>query len=528
MADRLFSTSFKFNVGFATDLALETGTPSFLTIAQNVMYEASGSMRKAGGTERINSSAITGGPQLIGLHDFWMSNTDGTPTQKFMAVTNDGKVYKEDMDGTFDDITGSATITTDAIPIFCQARDLLIISFSTNDTVLKWAQTGDVASLGGSPPAVRGMAFHVNRVWGWGRNSNPSRLYYSSATDAEDWSGIDTGSIDIDPEDGDRILHCIPFKRALIIFKGPYKGSIHVIDGTSPSGGDAFVRTILTRGLPLQSPHSVIEVGDDIWFGSDRGFHSLAATQKFGNYVGADLTRFHSKYFQTRINRSRLDRVVGLNYVGKGCALWGITPSGQAPNSGVFGISYIRAEEEGLKPFLWNRDCFSAAMRFNPSTYLREPVFGSSDGYALRQDVGTRSLAGGTAYTYLARTPSVILAPVDANGKARISQRVTLNKMYVRSRSVGDYNLTVKVARDGGAFTSHSVNQGYQGFLLGTSVLGTGVLGANDIQTVGVDLSGEARTVALELEQAGVNQDAEVYDVALEWSFGTQGGSPHT
>lgn len=518
MADRLNTTLFDFQGGFATDLAPQVRELNFLVRAENLIYETSGAVRKVGGATAINGTAITGGPDVTGLFDFWLSGTGGISTQRLVAMSGDSNLWSSS-GGNFTSITGAAVLTANTIPVFAQARDLLTIWTSNNDTPLRWNQTGNVASLGGTPPVGRGMVFHVNRGWAWGTNANPSRLFFSSSTDIQDWTGADTGSIDIDPEDGDRIVGAASHKGRLIVFKGPNKGSIHQIAGTAPTGSDAFSRTLLVRGIALQTHNAIIEVGDDFWFMSERGCHSLAATEAFGNFAEADLTRFLKGYFRNSINRSRLDRVWGVNYAHKSASLWTMTATGNSENQEVLGLSYVRLREGGVQPFTWpGRGCISACMRVNPTTLLREPVFGTTDGFAMRQDVADRSIGGSTSYNFRVTSPQIILAAADSAGNPKGDQPVFLSDVYVRSRPVGNYNVTIDVTRDNNAAEQFTFNQGTTGAIWGTDVFGTGVFGGGVLQTVyasGGGLAGECRSVRLDIQQGGLNQDADIYEVGI-------------
>ena len=513
------------SVGFATDLATQVRQFTHYEAAENVMYELSGAVRKCGGDSRINATAITGAPSLTGMFDFWRAGGAATFTQKFVTMTSDSKIYKEDMDGVFDDITGAATITANAIPVFCQARDLLIICDDRNDTPLKWNQTGNVASLAGIPPVARGMIFHHNRPWAWGVNANPSRLYYGSSTDAEDWSGADTGSIDIDPEDGDRIIGTTSYKKRLVIFKGPNKGSIHILSGTAPTGSDAFVRTPLTKGIPLQTHNSIIDVADDKWFMSHKGIHSLVATEQFGDFSGRFLTRFLHTFFR-EMNRSRLNQVWGVPYTDKSCALWVYPSSGNSTNNRTLGLSYLQLEEEGIKPFIWTRGGASAAIRLNPTSRLNQVVFGNTAGFALLEDQTSRSITPSTAYNMKLTTPRFLFAEMDSEGKIKPNNQGTLQRTSLRSVSTGNWNVAVKIQRDKVEGLSYNFNQGEDltttaGFILGTSRLGIDTLGGGSStggpQIKFADTPGEARTIQLEITQGGVNEDAQLYEAVVEW-----------
>ena len=69
MADKTYPTIFNFKGGYATDLAPQVRELNFLTRAENVIYEVSGASRKIGGGVRVNSSQISGAPDVVGMFD---------------------------------------------------------------------------------------------------------------------------------------------------------------------------------------------------------------------------------------------------------------------------------------------------------------------------------------------------------------------------------------------------------------------------------------------------------------------------
>jgi len=513
------------DVGLATDLPMQERQLTHYRTNENVMYEQSGAIRKCGGDSRVNATTIASSPTITGEFDFWRAGTNGTFTQKFVVMTSNSKIYKDDMDGTFDDITGSAVITSSAIPVFCQARDTLLIFTNLNDTPLKWTQTGNVDTLGGTPPAGRGGIFHLNRVWIWSGNDFPSRITFGSSTDIEDYTGADTGFIDIDPDDGDRIIGCAVYKKHLIIFKGPNHGSIHIISGTAPTGGDAFARTPLTRGIALQSHQSILAVNDDIWFWSNRGIHSLAATQQFGNFAGAFLTRFLHSFFRNQINRAGFSRVQGVNHAEKGCALWVYPGNGSATNNRTFGLSYLNAEK-GLKAFTWTRGGASATIRINPSSMLHEVAYGGvADGFVTLQDQAAREVAPNTAYSMRIVTPHLLFAEQDAAGRPRPYGMGTVTRLALRSLSTGNWNVNISMQRDTVESTGHTFNQGALltttgGFILGTSRLSIDTFGGGATagpQLMFSDAYGEARSVQFSITQGGWLEDAHLFELGLDW-----------
>ena len=505
-----------FRGGLRTDMIPQVHFDKWLedpwfTRCENRLFEQSGAARKLGGSTRINTTAITGSPDVMGMYDFWLTGASGSFTQKFMAVTGDSKIYKEDMDGVFDDITGAATITASAIPVFETFADLLMIFFSTNDTPLKWNQTGNVASLGGSPPAGRGCVIHANRAWIFGENANPSRWRYSAYGDPETWSGSDSGTLTIDDDDGDRIICGESYKDRLITWKGPNKGSIHFVEGLTPA--DFAVRKMII-GNPMQGPNGAVGVGDDIWFLTRSGVYSLAATERYGNFTQSDLARFNKGLFRDTINLNQLARSWGQHYAHKSCAIWTLTQSGITDPDLILSISYARLAEQGLQTSTWpRRGCFSAAIRNNPTTRLDELISGTTDGFCERQDTATRTLANNNAYNFLMETPQLIVAPIEAG-----DQPVTLQRSYMKSRPLGAWNVTVDVQRDARAAESYNFDQGAASFLLGTDLLGIGILGGGVAQTVVQNLLGEASSVKLTFKQGGIGQDADLHEFGIDWT----------
>jgi len=524
MPNRKQTQVYQFQGGFATDLALQTRSLDYLVKAENLIYDVNGGVRKVGGATRLNTTTITASPSVLGMFDFWVGGVAGSFTQFFVVTTSNGKVINFGTAGTESDITGAATIGTNAYPVFVQARDLLTMWWSDGSAPLIWTGTGNVAALGGTPPVARCATFHLNRLFAAGTNANPSRLFYSSSVNAQDWTGADTGSFDIDPEDGDKIVGLMSYKRKLFIFKGPNKGSIHVLSGTAPTGADAFSRSILMRGLALQSPNSLVEVGDDVLFMSQHGIHSLVATDKFADFQESLVTRFLMGYFRDLINRNLLNQVWGVNYASKGMVVWTLVKTGDTTNKQVFGLSYIRRAEEGIKPFLWNRACQSAAIRHNPSTGNKELVFGSNDGFVLRQDTSDRNIESSSAYTMQIVTPQLVLGSQDNVGSQRYDQPVTLHRMYLRTKPVGSYDINVVVQRDNEAPESYAFDQGSSSFILGTNVLGDN-LGGGNLQIGVVDLVGECRSVSLGITQGGYNEDANIYELAIEFTPISESGS---
>jgi len=508
--------------GFATDLAPEERDITYNVRAENIIFEASRAVRKCGGGTRLNSTALSGAPSTLGQFDYYKAGTAGSFTQVYVVTTSDSKVYCEESPsgspGVFTDRTGALSIGASAIPVFVQAKDVLTIWFSDASAPATYNNTGAAAALSGTPPAARCACWHGNRMWAGGTNANPSRLYYSAYGSATVWSGEDTGALDIDSEDGDRIVGLVSHKNALIIFKGPNKGSIWMITGSTPEGDDGFSEQIIVRGIPLQTHNSIVHVGDDVWFMSDRAIHSLSAVARYGDFEEEAITKYLFGYFRDTVSRTRLSSVWAANDAQRGAVFFALTNVAGSTNNEALGISYIRPDE-GLKPFTWTlASCQSIGLRTNPTTKLRELIFGDNAGFLVRMNQATRIMPATTAYTGHLTTPAIIMDAQDSQGAPRIDQPVSLESLWLRRASVGNYDVSVSLARDEKAAQTFTFNQGASGFLLGTSILGTDSMGGQPVLSGGVRAEGRARTVTVDITQSGPSQDMNLYELGLEYT----------
>lgn len=551
-------------MGLATDMSPEAREITHFTTAENVSYQVSGSVRKVGGSQRMNGTAIGGSPGVVGIFDFWRAGSSGTATQQVVVVDSTGKIFRLTA-STPIDISGTVAFTvTGSRPVFCQFQDLLTIWSSAGDAPRKWNQSGAVELLAGAPPSARVATVHKGRIWAGATNANPSRLFFSTLGAAEIWTGNDTGAIDIDPEDGDRIVGLTSHKGDLLIFKGPYKGSIHRLLGSAPTGSDAFSLEPLIKGVALQTQNSIVDVGDDVWFMSDRGVHSLSATQRFGNFTEGDLSRFLRQLFAEQINRTLMDRVWGVHYPHRSCVIWtlaGRSGSASANNDMALVFSYIRQQEESLKVSTWYRSCLSAAIVIDPATLTRDLAFGTSDGFIERQDITRRALAsppsGGfilgtdllgtgrlgdafvsnTAYNFRIVTPQISIADTyrlqdevpfsraEVMGQHHAEQAVILERLYLRSEPLGPFDVTIRVSRDGRAPETYLFNQGATGFVLGTSLLDADTLSGATLQIASAEMVGEARAITLDVNQGGTGEDAHLFEIGLDYSLTSPAGS---
>jgi hypothetical protein len=297
----------------------------WLTQAENLVYTLDGGVEKWPGVTLVTltplKDPILGSTTVKGIFDYWRQASN----QKLVASV--GNSYFDITSGTLIGSTSSSVVTDK--PHFSTFNDLLILAAEGNQAPRSWDQT-TFQNLAGTPPTFSFSTPHAGRHWGSGYPSNPSRLYYSAVGNPEDWIGAGSGSIDIDPGDGDKIVGIISWKRELFVFKGPNRLSIHRITGTSPSD---FARTNFVTGISAASQHSIFEYAGDIGFWSPRGScHSLTTTASYGDYTQSFINYPILSWCRNQLNMGTSDASYWqavtnanagytiLNYTGPGAA----------------------------------------------------------------------------------------------------------------------------------------------------------------------------------------------------------------
>jgi len=500
-----------FKGGWSTSLGPQASDLTHFLAAENVYYELDGGFRKIPGAVAMNSTPLTESGTAITINtlfDYWKSGTAGSAVQKRMAYAGT-QLWKEDLDGTWDSIkTG---LEANKHGWFTQYNDLCIWSSTSNtDVPQKWNQTDATTSaLGGTPPNFAFCIPHRGRLWAAGVASNPSRLYYSALDNPEDWVGAGSGSIDIDISDGDDIVGIASHKQQLWVFKGPNRGSISYISGSSPTGSDAFARVPFSRGVPCAAQQSILTYMNDLAWISTRGVHSLEATQEFGNMKEGFLSFPIQKVFlqesEITLDVSALASSYGVNHSQRGVLLWSVRQTGQAQNNLVLSYDYR------FRPGRWSlltayKSASLAVILHNSQPRL---FSGGYDGRALRHDEVNRNI-NGTSYTGKVRFPFLHYGSPD------IMKQTAWVRFGIQPQ--GTSSLTLEWQNDEDAVQSTTVSQssgavlgGATGFTLDTDVLGGGAY----LQRY-FNPPGSYRVQQLTLSQPGNNDDMEIHEMAVQ------------
>lgn len=502
----------EFGGGWATDLGVlaDVGAEGgriefpFLLLAENVYYSLKGNPRKVGGTERYNSAAVAAGAPVRGMFEYVKIGTSGSPTRR-RVVHAGTKVLYDENDGSFSDLfTG---LQDEKVPNYNVFEDALIIaSDSTVDVPKKWDQT-TAANLGGSPPNFSFSVTHVNRLWAGGIPGDPSGLHYSALQDEELWNGAgDSGRIAIDPNDGDMITGIFPFRGVLLVFKGPNRGSIHVVSGRTPA---TFERDILVSGVGAAWQNLIFPFGNDVGFVSPDGqFRSVRATERFGNFEQGVLSLPIQSWIKENVNTRALKRGWVVTDHSAGYALAALpVQSSTVPNRVLlmdFRFGAIRWAD-------WpSFSAHSVAYMSDPDSADRPILYlGGQDGFLRKTQQQSLSIDDSTPIRSRVRTPFVHYG---APHRLKTIEHIGIGTNVRVSSTVA-----ISLRKSDSVIADVAVGLATGGFLLGPAeenefVLDESTFGEDQYKTVWTDVyeSGQFREISYEISNDEANEDMDV------------------
>ncbi len=505
-----------FTGGWTTDQGTFVTTPisrnspiPHLDTAENIIYQLEGGFRKSPGATKLNSTALESGAAITGIYDFW---TNQGTQKRIVHVGTTCK--KDDADGSFTNIfTG---LVLNAIPNYSQLDDLVIIANDNSADVPKSYDGTTAQNLAGSPPNFSFSTVHLGRIWASGVVANPSRLYFSSYLNPEGWSGTGSGFIDIDPDDGDVITAIMSGQNQdLIVFKGPYKGSVHRIIGSAPTGIDSFRQRGIVKGVGAVTQNAVFRFSNDTGFlWSDGTVHALSTVEQYGDFKEAALTFPIQQWIRDHVAFSALKKAWSVLSCDCGWILIAVPIDGAtAPNATLL-MDYR------FQPYrwaLWTRKYNIRSMTevVDPADSNRQIIMaGGSDGFVRKLYQTTRSIDG-LGYPMVARTPYV-----DYGGTPEIKKSLTAVGVTLTPRS--DKDVAFRFSRDDVGQQQISINQGGSSFLAptgGTSFqLGVSTLGsANHFRSFSdVIDGGEFRDIQYEFRNEEAEGDIQVQGFSVQ------------
>jgi hypothetical protein len=512
-----------FGGGWATDYgptAFVNVTPGgqvilpWLNEAENVIYELDGGPHKMPGCTKNYVSALESGARICGVYDAWFSGSAGSPAQH--RILNIGtKIKKDNSNNTFTDLfTG---MTAGAVPSYCMLEDLLIMSNDSGIDVPKSWDGTTAQNLAGSPPTFSFAVEHLNYVFAAGNKAYPSRLYYCVVLTPNDWAGAGSGYIDISPSDGDGITSLRSFRNQLWIFKGPYKGSIHRLSGSSPTGDDPFARSTFVNGIGAVNHNATAAFGNDLGFmWSDGTYNTLSGIQQYGDYSENSVSRPINTWIRDHVNLTKLSQAQAVNYPEYGVILMTIPIDASTVPNCLLMMDYRFNPPRWAKWKDYNMVTALAQAVDVSATFKRVILAGCTGGFLRTITSATRAIDESASVPFNVITPFM---DYDLPGQMKTIEGATV---CLNPKSDGD--VTIAWSLDGAAASTDVITQGGGGAVLGTFLLGTDILGGGlfkeRFSRLG-EAGGEFRSIQYQVLE-NTTGDMELHSISAQITVGAE------
>lgn len=505
----------------------------YLVDTKNIVYDLTGVVYKAPGTSRHNTNLgilqLSTNGYVVGVHDFWRT-VSGNTSHSIIAHSADlpsrtGTVRADrNADGNYDNTfaSGGGTVigqlfTEDFVPSYTQFDDLLIIGTYGNfgGAAFNTPHSYDMTTyqrIGGGAPSFSFSCAHKNHLFAAGDPSFPSRLYYSVPLDPEDFSGVGSGQIDVSPGDGDGITGLVSTKGILIVFKGPYKGSIYRVDGSDDS--DWALSPFSTSGITAAWQNSIFKFGDDVGFVSPRGsVHSLSSTERFGDLTTAYLSLPITNYMKAKLNHTRHRFWWAVNNPSTGQVFITVSTAGSAKNNRLLVMDYrfMGLGESSPRWSYWDyihAQSLALGVEYGNQHHI---LAGDDAGNIYKLDYPTRSHEN-SAISCTVTTPFLNYGD-DYNTK-------TLNCISMGIVPRNDNDVTVQWTRDTGQPSTLTQSQDAEVILdvfqLNIDYLSSGVLSPRFVQT---EEGGTFRSIQYSLTDSTDRSNFELYNIGSLVTF---------
>ena len=498
-------------------------SPDALVTAENVDYFSPGSVRKRLGTTialPADTSFYTGSsgmiPNFTALASFRPNPSviDPTSGQYLLAMGGDS-VWS--LSGP---ITGQLNTDGFGSPLV-QSHILIAGSkaiFSTElGTVIPKQWNGNTPSLfftdlDDCAPRFGFAVAHLRRIFAAGVNTAPSTVYFSAAGNIEDWEGEDASSLTFDEGDGDRVVGISKtFRGGIYIFKGFERGSVHAVTGRTIR---QFAREKILDTAPAVNHASIVTTPNDIYWLSQYGVHSLAATEKYGNTQEAFLSRpIHSLF--SNLQTSHMSRVCwGVYHPLRNIVAWGVPEAGSG-TPGLVIVYHYPTQRWSLWRFRSSLVPYGAAVlpdiRVTGSDAQRQRIYYGAAGRIWRGD--EPALADYTSgYTTRIKFPNLIrLGDQMTEMQEKSFQSVTTFVSPTATSGSAQLNITID-----GRQTTQSVSLQSTGGIWGTGTYGSAVFGGNSgLFFTETPIGDRGRSIQLEYVNSAANTDLQIYGYAI-------------
>lgn len=351
-------------------------SPTDIVDSNNIIYTTYSTKKKRPGIRYAFNKFPTSGRHVLAQTDYWRLN-------KQYVVIWDGKyIWAIDgQTGVADNITGDFNLPTDQTVCFLKFFGLLIIFFGGGKTPIKyWNQQGTIQNLINEDYTQPFGSVYYNRLV-IPDLEYPGRILLSKTNDPTDFLSGDATSVDCGISDGDPegVTGIFPeWNGLLYVGKRLSLWQISPQYLTDNTGASylTFVPKKITTGVGVVSHNGIVSAENDIFFVSDRGFHSLVSTRKFSQYETNFMSLKIQPAFVESINFNRSQYIQGVYDIYTNSLIWVFPINGNLFPSGAWGYSLMAEKWFGWSSFGQT----SIGQYINPETYRLSTMVGANNG----------------------------------------------------------------------------------------------------------------------------------------------------
>jgi hypothetical protein len=371
-------------------------------------------------------------------------------------------------------------------------------------------------TVGIAAPLCLFIREHLGSLWG-NDKSQLDRLHYSGAGTAFQWGGVGTsGAHDIGVGDGDPqgLTGIAPtFKGDLFVGK---RTKLYRIVGQDP---DTAAIEKASNGIGFLSNQGITGIDlDDVFFVSDRGFHSLATTQAYGDFTASYISSDIQATFIDSFEESRKRYIKAAYLPQLNSAVFAVSENGSTQNNSLY-LFNIQKKYWYRWPNVEAECILSAQDQDKRRLYL--------GGYQGRLAQTLTSQDVDTSYKGVTST----IKNKVSTGLMFLDGRPDTVKAFKRLRIIfkgsGSYTISATVKIDNFSDQTISFVSNFAAVPLQNFVLGQDVLGGSFVTSpYSLPIDGYGRGIKLTIQQNDLNTALAVQGFMIEYQG--QADSPET
>lgn len=382
-------------------------------------------------------------------------------TKELLCVRN-GTIYKWTGSGNWTNLGGTLSTTAQVDIVVANNKAYF---FDGTNTVPSYDGTS-VATVAAIPKGLYAKWFH-NQLYVGGISGSPNNIQFSDLGDPEDFSTGQSGTLAINPNDGDYITGLGILNDELMIFKSQRVWSL------TGFGTSALTLSNLNErlsGFGTLSHRSIVNTGNDLLYlgflGDIPHIRSLRRTRE-ANIIDGGIVSDDIEGTMNGLNKAQLSLVAG---VFDGRNAWFAVPNGASTtNSLVVMFDTITkgwVRHTGINAAVWD----SFVVSNTPQIY-----FGEAGTNSLVYVMDTSTSDNGTSINFSITTRRY--------GGDKPESKKKWKYLYVSAEEVGDYDITIDYSQDGFTYDNlGTLNLTGTGAVFDNIVLDTSKLGSTDVK----------------------------------------------